>query len=96
MLGCILGEPDLRIEHVPDRLLDWEAIRWPPDRNTMPEKPPGQPVAFINPAELYYRHRLMYEPVTVYVWAQRDANAVPQSVTDEVLRLAALDGSSHP
>jgi hypothetical protein len=91
MVGYIVVEPDLRIECVPDHLLEWDDIRWPAASNMMPEKQPCEPTPMFKADELYHRYRLTGDDIDVFVWSKRDATALPNAVATEIRRLARPD-----
>jgi hypothetical protein len=89
MTGYIVTEPDLTIERVPEPLLDWEDILWPPHINGLEALEPGQVPTFHSPNELYHRHPLPGAEHMAYVWTRRDPNGLPTRVIAKLRELTA-------
>jgi hypothetical protein len=78
---------DESIEEVPFGMADLDAIYWPP---TMPERKPGEATTFFTERDLFQRHVLQPEGIPVFVEYNRDPNALPERVNDEIRRRAKV------
>ena len=91
-IGYVVIEPNLDVERVPDRLLGWQDILWPANRNQLQPIAPGEPAPFFSANELYHRHMLRDTTIAVFV-RNRDPDALPQQVTQTILERAAEDAA---
>lgn len=89
MLGYIVTEPDLRVERVPEHLLERQQLLWPASRNALPESPSGERTGAIKPDELYHRHRVNTASGPMLVWTQGDLEQIPAHVAACINQLAA-------
>lgn len=95
MIGYIVVEPDLRIERVPDRFLHWDDILWPPARNSLPEKVPGEPTQTFAANELYHRYQVADDDIAIYVWSRRDPNGLPGTILQDIRDRAKREVPTH-
>lgn len=83
MVGFIVGEPHMRVERVPDHLVDWDDIMWPPERNTLQSVESGDATPAFSAGDLYHRHPLGKDRV-IFVWSGRDPNGLPTTVLEAI------------
>jgi hypothetical protein len=77
--------PNNTVDEVPDRLSGFAEILWPPEANVLSEIQSGDSPPIISSNHLYVRHTLVGSNIHVFVHTDRDPNAIPDAVREEIL-----------
>ncbi len=71
-------------EELPENLIDFEEITWPPTLHVME---PGEAVHYFRDEELYRRHEVIQDTACVFMRDSQAGKEVPPAFVEEIVRL---------